>query len=140
MIEPENIRITINDIRAAGHCTKGARRWFENYGLDFRDFLKNGISGADFLATGDGLAAQVFQRKIEREGLDVDLSAVRITIDDVRDSGRCVSGTRSWFAVQGLDFKDFLANGISATDFLATGSSDAQQVVLHKMKRGRSCG
>lgn len=61
MTQPE--RITINDIRQCGHCAAGIRRWFEAYDLDFRDFLKNGIAIEDFLATGDGLAQQVVDRK-----------------------------------------------------------------------------
>lgn len=56
-------RITITDIRRCGHCPSGIRRWFESYDLDFRDFLKNGISEEDLLATGDGLAQQVVDRK-----------------------------------------------------------------------------
>ncbi len=59
-------RITINDIRAAGHCVGGAREWFDRHGLDFRDFIKNGISEADFLASGDGLAERVAWLKRER--------------------------------------------------------------------------
>jgi len=62
--------ITITDIRNAGHCVAGARTWFREYDLDFRDFLKNGIDSETLLATGDALAEQVVQRKIERENLD----------------------------------------------------------------------
>lgn len=61
------MRITISDVRKAGHCTRGARRWFEDYDLDFRDFLKNGIETEKFLATGDALAALVVEEKIKRE-------------------------------------------------------------------------
>ena len=62
--------ITITDIRQAGHCVAGARGWFHSYGLDFRDFLKHGIDAETFLATGDALAQQVVDRKIERETLN----------------------------------------------------------------------
>lgn len=64
------MQITITDIRNAGHCVAGARAWFRSYDLDFRGFLKNGIDSEVLLATGDGLAEQVIQRKIERENLD----------------------------------------------------------------------
>jgi len=60
--------ITISDVRAAGLCAKGAREWFEQHNFDFRDFLKNGIEAEKVLATGDGLARQVVNRKLEREG------------------------------------------------------------------------
>lgn len=59
--------ITITDIRAAGHCVRGAREWFERHGLDFRAFLKDGISADELLATGDGLAVEVIKHKRERD-------------------------------------------------------------------------
>jgi len=61
------MHITITDIRAAGHCVAGARDWFKAYDLDFRDFVRNGIDAEVLLATGDALAVQVIERKIERE-------------------------------------------------------------------------
>jgi hypothetical protein len=65
VIDPD--RITIQDIRDAGYCASGARRWFSEQGLDFRDFMQNGILIADFLATNDGMAALVVTRKLERD-------------------------------------------------------------------------
>jgi hypothetical protein len=62
--------IRIDDIRLAGYCASGARRWFEQHGLDFRDFLKNGIRADAFTAAGDHLAALVVERKRAREGSD----------------------------------------------------------------------
>lgn len=64
MDAPADLRITITDIRKAGFCAKGARRWLEGYGFDFRDFLKNGAPVADILATGDGQAQQVVEIKL----------------------------------------------------------------------------
>lgn len=60
--------ITITDVRAAGHCARGAKAWFEYYGLDFRDFLKNGIDDEVFLATGDAHAIEIVRRKRLRDG------------------------------------------------------------------------
>lgn len=62
-----NLRITINDVREAGHCPSGARNWFLEHGLDFRDFLQNGIDAETFLSYGDALSRQVVDRKLERE-------------------------------------------------------------------------
>lgn len=59
--------ITITDIRRAGHCAIGIRRWFESRGLDFRAFLRDGITVELFLATGDGMAAEVVRRTRERK-------------------------------------------------------------------------
>jgi hypothetical protein len=60
-------RITIDDVRKAGHCVAGARTWFRLQGLDFAKFLSEGISEVDFLATGDQLAQDIVNRKRERQ-------------------------------------------------------------------------
>lgn len=59
--------ITIDDVRKAGHCTRGAKDWFDRHGLDFRRFLKAGIDEEEFLAAGDALAELVVAAKRERE-------------------------------------------------------------------------
>jgi hypothetical protein len=61
------MRITINDVRAAGHCVAGARDWFTSYGLDFRDFIKNGIDADVIAEINDAYGNQVIERKLERE-------------------------------------------------------------------------
>jgi len=60
-------RVTIEDVRALGHCARGIKAWFDGYGLDFRDFLKNGIGVQTFLATGDGQAFRIVEKKRARE-------------------------------------------------------------------------
>jgi hypothetical protein len=55
--------ITISDMRAAGHCVSGVRRWFGEQGLDFRDFLLNGIPASTLIATGDAQAQRVVDLK-----------------------------------------------------------------------------
>jgi len=39
-----------------GFCASGTRKWFARYGLDYSDFLKNGIDEEKLLATGDPMA------------------------------------------------------------------------------------
>lgn len=60
-------RITIDDIRKAGHCVRGAGAWFARHDMDFRSFLKNGVPESEFLEKGDALAQQVVDRKRKRE-------------------------------------------------------------------------
>jgi hypothetical protein len=50
--------ITVTDIRNAGHCAAGIKRWFDEHELNFRDFLKNGIDAEILIASGDELALQ----------------------------------------------------------------------------------
>jgi hypothetical protein len=59
--------ITIDDVRRAGHCVAGTRDWFGRHGLDFRDFIRNGIATEKFLASGDDIAADIVKAK-ERRG------------------------------------------------------------------------
>lgn len=61
---PPRLKITMTDITRAGHCARGTRAWFDEQGLDFRDFLKNGITARKLAANGDGLALQVIRRKL----------------------------------------------------------------------------
>jgi hypothetical protein len=63
---PADLRITITDVRRAGYCASGARRWFEANGFDFRAFLKDGIPAPDLLATGDALAQRAVAAGLER--------------------------------------------------------------------------
>lgn len=62
-------RVTINDVRAAGLCVRGAREWFQRHGLDFRAFLKDGMTEQEALKIipDDGHAARVWKDKRERE-------------------------------------------------------------------------
>lgn len=55
--------ITIDDCRAAGHCARGIKKWFDGYGLDFKAFLKDGISEEAFLATNDAYAIDIVRLK-----------------------------------------------------------------------------
>ncbi len=70
MIDYSTLTITIDDIRKAGFCSAGVKRWFKAQGLDFQSLLKNGISAESLLATSDAQAEKVVQSKIERENLD----------------------------------------------------------------------
>lgn len=65
------MKIDINDIRKAGYCVSGARRWFAANQMDFNAFLKAGGMDADeFVSRGDHLAQDVVDKKIARESAD----------------------------------------------------------------------
>lgn len=68
-VDPD-LRITVDDVRRAGHCGPGAWNWFREHDLDFRAFVKHGIDAKTFLEKGDALAEQVVIRKLERERTD----------------------------------------------------------------------
>ena len=59
--------VTIDDVRKAGLCVRGARRWFELHDLDFNGFVKEGLPASVLLATRDAMAETVVARKQERD-------------------------------------------------------------------------
>lgn len=70
-IDP-NLRVTISDIRAAGHCAN-MRPFFRQHGLyaEFRVMIKGGsISAQQLLDTGDARAVQVVERMMAKEPRD----------------------------------------------------------------------
>lgn len=60
-------RLTMSDALRAGHCVRGVRAWFSSQGLDFRDFMKNGIQEETIAALRDGYGDQIIARKRARE-------------------------------------------------------------------------
>lgn len=46
-----------------------------------------------------------------------------ITMQDLEAHGFCALGTRRWFIIYDIDFKDFLENGILASRLTATGDA-----------------
>ena len=50
------------------YCAWGIRKWFNEQGLDLRDFLENGIDADVLLATGDPLVVEIVERKRNGQG------------------------------------------------------------------------
>ncbi len=42
-----------------GYCTRGMGLWFERYGMNLREFLRNGYPAERLEATGDPLGQRV---------------------------------------------------------------------------------
>lgn len=61
------MRIYMSDVRKANMCARGARAFFLLHGLDFQDFLKNGIEEEILLDTKDAMAIQVIEVKNGRK-------------------------------------------------------------------------
>ncbi|WP_265092257.1 hypothetical protein [Acinetobacter bereziniae] len=57
----------MSDIRNAKMCARGTRAFFILHGLDFQDFLKNGIDAEKILNTKDAMAIQVVELKYGRQ-------------------------------------------------------------------------
>lgn len=52
-------RVTMDHVRRVHFCSRGARAFFQRYGLDWQVFLREGIPASVLEATGDALAARV---------------------------------------------------------------------------------
>lgn len=129
--------IRIKDIQNAGHCVRGARRWFEHYGFDFKDVLANGVPARAFLATGDGQAENVVRIKLQTFGEfdDPRLDTLIISVREIMETGHCAAGTRRRFIEQGFDFRDVLANGVTARALINTGDEQAIAAVRAHLKK-----
>ena len=60
--EPADLVITVSDLHPR-HCAWGLREFWRNHGLDFADFLLNGIRADRLLSTGDPRAVAAVKRK-----------------------------------------------------------------------------
>lgn len=69
-VPDDELIITIDDIRKAGHCVKGARLWFGARGIDFKRVLPKGggVPASELLAQDDEQARQVVNNKRQRLG------------------------------------------------------------------------
>jgi len=62
------MKIEPQDIRKAGFCMSGARNWFASYGLDWNDFLSNGIDISTFRDLNDAYGNRVADTAEARHG------------------------------------------------------------------------
>jgi hypothetical protein len=51
--------VTMRDVRATKGCARGARAFAQRHGLDWTDFLENGVDATVLEATGDHMALQL---------------------------------------------------------------------------------
>lgn len=56
------MRITVQDVKAAGFCINlGARRWCAAHGVDFRKFVTLGIDDSELTDINDAMLERVKQ-------------------------------------------------------------------------------
>lgn len=59
MAEQNDPIVTVEHLRKARMCSRGARMWFPRHGMDYMKFLKEGYPASAFEATGDALGIQL---------------------------------------------------------------------------------
>lgn len=62
------VLVTIQDIRGAHLCSAGAREWFTQHGLDWDDFVKNGMDSDRGKDIDDVMMQQVIRNAEKRHG------------------------------------------------------------------------
>lgn len=63
---PADLVISVGEIRAAGFCAWGQRRWFEANGFDYHEVLREGVSARAAFETGDAQALHVVELAMKR--------------------------------------------------------------------------
>lgn len=53
------MKIYINDVRKFGYCVNGIKDFCKIHGIDFRGFIKNGISEEDLAGIDDAMLQKV---------------------------------------------------------------------------------
>lgn len=59
--------VTIHDCRKLGFCMRSVRPWFANHGLDFREFVRNGIDSSEIEHIDDAMMRRAIAEAERRE-------------------------------------------------------------------------
>jgi hypothetical protein len=63
----DDIIVTMRHVRHLNYCSAGGRAFFERHNLDWKDFLKRGISASKLVATNDAMALKIVEVASGRE-------------------------------------------------------------------------
>ena len=55
------MKITMQHMRQAKYCNRGARLWFKAHGMDFSDFRKNGLDADTLRKLGDPMGLRLLE-------------------------------------------------------------------------------
>ena len=56
------MKVTMQDVRAAKMCSRGARLFLKRHGVDWSEFLAEGVDAEKLIATGDAMALRVVRK------------------------------------------------------------------------------
>lgn len=62
--------VRTNHCQEMGYCMRRVRPWFAQHGLDFVDFVNNGIEPEKLLATDDEFARKIVEYARKKESSD----------------------------------------------------------------------
>ncbi|MFC3724411.1 hypothetical protein [Neoaquamicrobium sediminum] len=61
-------RLTMGDVRRAGYCVRGSRRWFEATGRDFKLFLREGMPMDEARQIDDAVVKDILKKMGVNDG------------------------------------------------------------------------
>lgn len=62
--------VKVEDIRASNQCMSGCRKWAPIYGINWNDFVKNGISYSILEKIDNALVKKVLDQTRKRYGVE----------------------------------------------------------------------
>lgn len=64
------LKVTFGDALRAGYCAKGQRQWFESRGLNYLEFVREGIEVEVLRKLQDGFADPLIRQAEARRGIN----------------------------------------------------------------------
>lgn len=68
MNEVTSVHVRFQHLRLVRYCPDGTQAWWLKHGLDWRDFVRNGIDGQVLLDTGDPMARKLVEAARDDHG------------------------------------------------------------------------
>ncbi|SFM67530.1 hypothetical protein [Nitrosomonas communis] len=65
-VDTSKLRMTMQDLAECNLCARGSKRFLENKGVCFRDFLQEGLPLDTVIAWDDGVANQVVEHILRK--------------------------------------------------------------------------
>lgn len=66
MIDKAPDRVYLSDTKGTGYCVDGQRRFFEAHRLDWRLYVREGVTFEELERTGDAIALAMIERAKRR--------------------------------------------------------------------------
>lgn len=60
------VTVTINDLHGLGYCSRGARVFFAEHGLNWQSFLQHGIASSELETIDDEMVRAAIDRARQR--------------------------------------------------------------------------
>lgn len=66
-MDEDEIVLTAADLKSYGYCVSGQRGWFQAHGIDFKNFVRNGMKIGEAKLIDDAAMQESVRRKLDQE-------------------------------------------------------------------------